>query len=351
MKILYISRTRLNYSLNAVYINGLRQNGVEVLSFKLPSNSLRSYFAALDFVRKNRADSDLMIVGYDSSSLAVFLRPFYRKKMVYCAVLPIYERLVVSRKLVGRFSPRGIFYWLIDFLAFHFADATMMESKNQIDHASRFYFTPKRKFIHSWIGVDENNFFYDPETEKFSKFTVLFRGVLMPEAGFEQVIHAAKILEGEEIDFLMLSGGLLLDKAEKLIKAIGPSDLKLISNLLSYDELRTLMQKCHLSLGQLSDHERLERTVPHKVFESLAMKLPYLTAANPAILELLKEGETCLTCVPADTRSLADRILWAKNNYHKTTEIAENGYRFFTNELGSANLARNLLNTLNNRDR
>lgn len=343
MKILYISRTRLNYSLNSVYIHGLRQNGVEILRFKMPSGGLGSYLAALSFVRKNKEDSDCLIMGYDSSILAVFLRMFYRKKMIYCAVLPVYERLIISRKLAGRLSLKRLYYWLIDFLAFHFANLTMMESNHQIDRVSKFYFISKDKFIRSWIGVDEDNFFFNSNIQKFPKFTVMFRGALMPEAGAEYVVRAAKILEQEDINFIMLSGGLLLDKIKKLIEETGLNNLELRSDLLSYEELREIMQKCHLSLGQLSDHERLRRTVPHKVYESLALKLPYLTAANAGILELLREGETCITCVSADASSLAEKILWAKNNPEELARMAQNGYQLYQDKLRTDILARNLL--------
>lgn len=343
MRILYLSRTRLNYSLNSVYIHGLRQNGVEVLRFKMPSGSLGSYLAALDFVRRNRADSDFMIVGYDSSILAVFLRLFYRKKIVYCAVLPIHERLIVSRNLAKRFSLKSIYYWLVDFLAFHSVNLIMMESNHQINHVGKFYFVPKNKFILSWIGVDENNFFFKPNIQKFPKFTVLFRGALMHEAGAEYVVKAAKILEKEDVNFLMLSGGLLLEQIKKLIEETGLNNLELRSNLLSYEELREIMQKCHLSLGQLSDHERLKRTVPHKVYESLALKLPYLTATNAGILELLKGGETCITCVSADANSLAEKILWARNNPQELERISQNGYQLYQDKLRTDILAKNLL--------
>jgi len=286
------------------------------------------------------------MVGYDSSLLAVFLRPFYGKKMIYCAVLPVYERLVTSRNLAGRWSLKGTYYWLIDFLAYRFSDLTMIESEHQIDYISSFYHISKDKFIQAWIGVDEGNFFYDPEIKKSPVFTVLFRGALMPEAGAKYVVQAAKILEKENIKFLMLSGGMLLNEVNGFIEKIKPRNLELRSEFLSYEELRTTMQKCHVSLGQLSSHPRLTRTVPHKVFESLALKLPYLTAANPGILELLQDGETCITCQPADVRSLADKILWLKNNYFLARKIAENGYKFYKKELASAVLAKNLINKI-----
>ncbi|GEM_PF-826388 len=345
-KIIYISYTRLDYSLNSVYIKGLRQNGAEVLCYKLPSKDIGSHLKALNFVRDNKKNSDALIVGYDSSNLAVFLRPFYWKKIIYSAVLPVYERLVFSRGLASPFSPKGIYYWLIDCLAFNFSNLIMVESNQQAEYISKSYFVSRKKLFRAWIGVDDDKFFYDPSIPKLPVFTVVFRGALMPEAGAEYVVQAAKILEGENIKFIMQSGGMLLDKIEKIKKELNPKNLELRSDLLPYEELRVLMQKCHLSLGQLSDHTRLDRTIPHKVYESLIMKLPYLTASNKGILELVKDGETCLACKPANARSLADKILWAKNNSQELEKIAKNGYEFYTQNLTPQIIAGRLLNKM-----
>ena len=141
----------------------------------------------------------------------------------------------------------------------------------------------------------------------------------------------------------MLSGGLLLDTISKLVEELKPTNLEFRSDLLSIEELRTTMQKCHLSLGQLSDHPRLERTIPHKAYESLAMRLPYLTASSAGILELLTAGETCITCRPADAQSIVEKILWAKDNPQELERIAQNGYQLYQEKLKPVTLARNLL--------
>ena len=103
------------------------------------------------------------------------------------------------------------------------------------------------------------------------------------------------------------------------------------------------MQKCHLSLGQLSDHIRLTRTLPHKIYETLSMNLPYLTAPSAGVLELLVSNETCILCNSADERSLAEKIVWAKNNTQEIGRIAENGYKLYQYRLRSQVLAKNLL--------
>ncbi|MDO8496895.1 MAG: glycosyltransferase [bacterium] len=341
--ILYLSHSRLKNSVNAVYIKGLVQSGKSVEAHGI-KKSLFGYFDALKKISKIKPD--VIIVGYDSPQLVIFCRLFTRKKIVYNALCSVYERMIVARGLYSKFSLPAIYYWLLDFFAVKAANLVMLETDSQISYFSKLFKVSRKKLVRAWTGVDEDIFFYDPAATKFLTFTVLFRGSLMPESGAEYVIQAAKILERENIKFIMLSGGLLLDKISKLVEELKPTNLEFRSDLLSIEELRTIMQKCHLSLGQLSDHPRLERTIPHKAYESLAMHLPYLTASNAGILELLTAGETCITCRPADARSVAEKIMWAKNNPQELEKIAQNGYQLFQEKLRSNILAKNLLDNL-----
>ena len=341
-KILYISRTRLDYSLNSVLIQGLRENNVHVSDIHVQKGVL-GLVKALSFYRRNSKDADLMIVGYNSQPLAFFLRPFCRKKIIYNAVLSEYERMVISRQLARKLSLKGIYYWLLDLLAVHSVDLILLESNEQANFFNKIFKVSKKKLYRNWIGCDEDKFYYDSSVPKQDVFTVLFRGALMPEAGTEYVVKAAKILENENINFVLIGGGLLLEKTEKLIKELAPKNLKHITDYVPYDALRTMMQSCHISLGQLSHHVRLKRTLPHKAYETLSMKLPYLTSANTGVLELLEPDETCILCSPADERSLADKILWAKDNPQELERIAENGHKLYQEKLRSVILARNLL--------
>ncbi|MDP3792323.1 MAG: glycosyltransferase [bacterium] len=342
-KIIYLTCTRPDYSLNSVLIKGLRENGVEVVEFHIKDRGMSGFVKALSFYRDNFKNADAIIVGYNSQILIPLLRLFCRKKIIYNAILSEYERMIISRELTPRFSIKAFYYWLIDFIAVHLADLTTIESNHQLNFFNRIFKVSKKKLYRRFIGVDEDKFFYDPAVSKYDTFTVVFRGALQPEAGAEYVVQAAKILERENIKFIMLSGGLLLDKINKLVEELKPVNLEFRSDLLPIEELRTVMQKCHLSLGQLSNHPRLERTIPHKIYESLTMRLPYLTASNAGILELLTAGETCITCGSADAQSVAEKILWAKNNPQELERIARNGYQLYQDKLKSHILAKNLL--------
>ena len=345
-KILYLTSTRPDYSLNAVLVKGLRENGVEVKEFYIQKPGISGWREAYSLYRLNAEMIDALLIGYNSQFLAIGLRPFCRHKMVYNAVLSEYERMIISRAAAARFSLKAIYYWLLDFLATHSADLTIVESDQQQLFFRKLFKISGRKVFRNYIGVPEEKFYHDPALSKSDTFTILFRGQFMPEAGIECVIEAAKRLESEKIKFLIIGGGIGLEKVKELIDKLNPTNLVLITDFLPDDKLRETMQRCHLSLGQVSGHERLNRTIPHKTYESLALKLPYLTAANPGILELLTPNKTCLTCSPAEAQALAEKILWAKNNYQIAANIGENGYQLFKTKLRAKQLAWNLIDQI-----
>ena len=51
-----------------------------------------------------------------------------------------------------------------------------------------------------------------------------------------------------------------------------------------------MLETCDVLLGQLSDHPRLNVTIPHKAFEAAAMGKPYLSSRATGIQEFLVEG-------------------------------------------------------------
>ena len=344
MRILYLSRSKMNHSVNAVYIKGLRLNGADVKEVFVRHDE---FFELIKYLVSNRKTFDSVFVGYDSPQLVILSKLFSRKKVTYNALCSVYERLIVSRAFAPPYSVKALYYWFLDFLSFNLADLTMVETDSQADYCAKFFLAPRKKFFRAWTGVDEEKFYFNPDIDKFSRFTVIFRGQFLPESGVEYAIKAAKILENEYINFIIHGGGFNADKIKKLVEDLKPKNLRMITDFLPAEELRTLMQKCHLSLGQLSDHPRLERTVPHKAFESLAMKLPYLTVSNKGVLELLKTGEVCVSCELASAESLAKKILWSKGHPQELERTAENGYLLYKDKLNSLVLAKKLLAHIN----
>jgi len=170
----------------------------------------------------------------------------------------------------------------------------------------------------------------------------------LPEAGVSHIIKAAKILEHKGINFLILGHGWLEKEIKSEISLLGLSNLQLIDQYVTDDELRDNMLSAHVSLGQFEKHERLSRTIPHKAFESLALGLPYITARFEGVEEILVSGENCLFVGPANPADLADQILLLKNDTALREKIARNGYELYKEKFTPEVLAQELLEKITN---
>ncbi len=344
LKILYLSNSRLSESVNGVYIRGLKENNVDVESFWVPKG-FRGTLSAIKTIYNSK--SDFIMIGYDSPILAIITYLVSETPVIYNSLCSVYERLVISRGLVSARSLKAFYYRFLDFWSFGSSDLLMLESNEQIDFCHNFFRVSKNRCICAYTGVDEGKFVYDPNIKKREVFTAIFRGAFLPEAGAELVVEAAKKLESKGVEIIIMGNGQKENQVSKLIERLAPKNLTWLKDFIPQDKLNEIMQSCHVSLGQLSNHPRLDRTIPHKAYESLAMGLPYLTAANRGLLELLKPDETCIVCRPENPDDLAIKILWAKENSEQLQKIANNGRHLFESKLTTAKLGRVIVERLN----
>ncbi|HVT75326.1 MAG TPA: glycosyltransferase family 4 protein, partial [Candidatus Paceibacterota bacterium] len=165
----------------------------------------------------------------------------------------------------------------------------------------------------------------------------------LPESGILTVIEAAKKLEGSNVDFLVIGRGFMYREVWAAMKGLAPKNVEIDEEFLPADELRRAMLSCHVSIGQVADHPRLKRTLPCKLFESLALKLPYITGKNTPLLELLTDGIDCISIEPGDAEGLANAVMRLKDDQTLREKIAEAGYEMYRNKMTSKTLAKRLL--------
>lgn len=347
-KICYFTLTKDIPPRDAVYLEGLKQNGIEIIECKDSSRSWRKFIALYKKHRLIRNEYDVLFVGYSAHTIVPFARLISTRKVIFNALGSLYEGIILSRKQYGFLGLNALYCLAVDFLAFHSASLNLVETNKQKEYLKKKFFIPDNKLIRAFTGVNENIFFYDPDIKKLADFTVLFRGKMLPESGVEYAVEAARIFQnsGTNIKLRIIGNGIMAEKVSKLIKDYRLKNIEWLSEKLTNDVLRIKMQECHLSLGQLSNHERLERTTPHKSFECTSMRIPYLTARNEGIAELLKENEDCFCCNPADAQELADKILELKKNPELLEKVADNAYQLYLKELTPKILAKRVLDAI-----
>lgn len=344
MKICYVNIVKPIYPRDIAILDGLKELGVEVLELYDDSPHLKKIWRLWKRHWKIRNNYDFLIVGYTGYILVPFFRLFTRKKIVFNALCSLYEGCVISRGESG--IHRKILYYAIDFIAFHLSFLISVESESQKEFIAKRYFLNEKKIIAVYTGTTDEDFIYDSAVQKDEIFTVLFRGNLTPESGIEYAIEAANILKNhKDIKFKILGRGNAAwnEKVAGMINENNLNNIEWKKEKLPIEELRKQMLQSHLSLGQLGNHERIERTIPHKVFDSLPLKLTILTARNRAVLELLDEGITCFCCNPADSKDLARKILEIKDQSQLREEVGESAYKLYKEKLTSKTLAQKLL--------
>jgi len=339
MKICYVSFV-LNNPRDQITLRGLRGNGVTVKEISCTGKGLNKYLKLIKEFHTYEKEYDLVMVGYASSVLVSVIRLFTHKKIIYNALATFYDSMVVSR------GKSFILYWLIDTLAFNLADQIFLECQAQKDLVVKiFKINPDKISVH-FVGTDDEQFYFDPAVPKLKQFTAVFRGMFLPEAGADVVILAAKELETTNIRVRIIGRGFLKSEIEKMVKRLKPANLELITETLPIETLRNKMLECHLSLGQLAIHPRVHTTIPHKVFESMAMKLPYLTGENKGVMEIITENETCFTVSPGDYKALANKISELRDDLERLSKVAENAYQLYQQEFTPKILAGKIIEEL-----
>ncbi len=348
MKICYFGIYDPEFGRNKVYMAGLRKLGHDVVECRDSSPGLLKY---IRLRRKHRAilkkgGYDALIVGYPGHVVVPFAKRISNKPVIFDALCTLYEGEVLSR---GKYRSNPLMRsWInyIDTKAAKSADIILVESQAQkAFFVERFALDPAT-IERIYTGCDENVFKPDLAQKKRDRFTVVFRGKFLPEAGVKHVVAAAKILEDSGVDFLILGHGFLEKEIREEIARLEPKNLEWLGDKLPPEDMARRMAECHVSLGQFEDHERLSRTIPHKAFESLALGLPYVTGRTAGASELLTDGKDCLMVNCADPKDLAAKILRLKNEPAVCAGLSKNGRFLYDTKLRPEMLARDIIQAI-----
>lgn len=277
-----------NYSRSGVYLN---QFIVEKESFELVqlTKDGKTFFSQLLKHQKIiRGEKSILIVMSPCGLLVPILKLISSRPIILDAGWPLTDSLLVGGN--RRFNKiKYLKIWIIDFISIHLANVAIFESNQQILHVSKLFKVKKSKLRRIFTGINEKRFEKMPlsnndlDFEKFlhiiGKDFVFFRGKNNAEAGISNIFEIAKYAS-KAYKFVIQTN--FIPKNLELV-----DNIILITNFLSDQNLLQLYEKCFLSIGQISNSVRLERTIPHKSFESALVGVPYLTLRRKGISEFL----------------------------------------------------------------
>lgn len=331
---------------DAFYIEGLRDRGVVVLECVDSSSRFGKYW---NLVRKHwavRNSYDVLFVGHTSTYVVPLARLISRKPIVFNALNPLYDSVVLEWGIHRPYSLGAMFIWLVDFLSFHFATAVLLETNEQIKNVHRTFFVPLKKLVRVWTTVDPRLYVSDSTIKKSGRFLCVFRGNVTQVTGAEHIIEAAQLLRNEDISFRFITRGKLISYFEQMMRKYDLHNIEFMTEFYPIEQLRKLMLEGHVLLGQFGTHVRLDRTIQFKTIEALAFGMPYITADLPGNRELLHDGVDCLFVHRGDPRDLADKILILKKDSVLRRHLGEAAYALYQKELAPPVLAEQVLQIL-----
>jgi glycosyltransferase involved in cell wall biosynthesis len=324
------------YSRSWTYYSQLSRTRANVFFHKINSKNL---FESLREIKKLYPTNSIFVISSPSQYLTFFSRIALSNQLYLDAGWSLFEGTVISRKRFGLFGATAIKNYLVDFISSHLVKGIFVESELQKLFYSRLFFVRKSKIEVIYTGVDEfamsPNMKFKPPTESNQK-VVLFRGKYNPEAGVEVLAKATFLLEAENISFWVFCPGL-------------PSDISFGKNTYvdtgfhSKSEFASLYAHALLSLGQLSNHPRLSRTIPHKAYEAAYTSTAYITARSQGILELFKEDHEILCFEPGNAQDLASKIFQVCFSPHLALEIGSKMNIRYLTKCSQSSLANEFL--------
>lgn len=345
MRVLYFGSYKPSYPRNRVIIDGLRENGVEVVECNeralFPWNLFKLFIKSFR-LKKNY---DFVLVGFPGQEIMFLAKLIFRKPIIFDVFTSHYMGYILDRKYFSPKSLRAKYYRFLDRWSCKLANLIILDTQAHIEYFAKEFNLPVSKFRRIWLGA--NTELHQPIVKSHTGvFSVLFWGSFIPLQGVEYIIQAAKILEREPIVFNLVGKGQTYDANKKLAEELSLKNVNFLGRV-SDESLANHISNTDICLGTFSDGLKADITIQNKIFESLASRKAMITEMTSSIVELLSDEQGVLFCRKADPNDLAQKIMTLKNDSALRAKVADGGYKLFLEKLTPQKIGQQLVHVLN----
>ncbi len=332
-----------DYPRNAVLRRGLELNGVRVSECRdragrrfwrrypalvrrwlglprPPSSPLRFLFVP-EFAQKD-------------VPLARLLARLTSRRVVFDPLASRYETKILDWRRKPEGSPSARWNRAIDRRAFRSSDLIIADTEAHKEYYGREFGVDPRRVAVIPVGFDDRIFLKDlgairpaiPDGK--APLTVLFFGSFLPLHGADEVVEAARIVAEADgsVTFRFIGSGQTLDLVRGLTEKYRLANVGFEGRLSQPELAERVARTADVCLGIFGRTEKADRVVPHKIFQSMALGKPVITARTPAASEFFADRQDILFSRRGEPRDLAEAILELKRDAALRAKIAQNGY-------------------------
>ena len=342
-RVAFIGAFDPDYTRHAVIRTGLEQNGVEVRLLAIPKNS-NTLLRIQHLIRSFRQvrDCDLVFIPAFNQltvPLAWLLGHVYRKRVVVDYLVGLTD-LIADRGQVARW--REWLYKRID--RFNTQRLTTLTDTQAHKTIFQKLWGGKLEKMHILpVGYREalQVAMKDPPVDSF---VAQYLGSFIPFHHVETIIRAADLLrEMPQIQFELIGDGQTFEVNRQLAESLALENVRFVKGFIQPPELLDILSRASLFLGVFGDSEKTLYVVPTKVYESMVLKRPIVTADSPALREFFTVGEHLVTVASNDPQALAEAIRELAEDRDLRKRLARQGAEKVQHEFSPKRIGEQLL--------
>jgi glycosyltransferase involved in cell wall biosynthesis len=301
------------YPRNLILRRGLAMADVGVSECNAPRecSTLRKVPILLRQFRSLQIRPDAIVLaefGQALAPLAWWLARQTGARLVVDAFTSIYDSAVWDRGSARPGSAAARRYALIDRAALRLADLILTDTAQHRDYFVRTFGAPQQKFAVIPVGASREWFTAPDASGEGNGLLAQFYGSYIPLHGVEVILQAiGKLGADSGLRFELVGRGQTYAEARALADTLGLS-ATLFREPVAAERLPALVARADISLGIFGTTPKAARVIPNKVFQTLALGKPVITADTPALRECFTPGEHLLATPPGDAEALAESI-------------------------------------------
>ena len=349
LRVCYFGAYDPEYPRNLILRRGLAMAGARVTECNAPRNvSTRRKIPILSRqFHSLECHPDVIVLAEFGQALAPLAWRLARRvgaMLIVDAFTSVYDSAVWDRKTARPGSLTAMRYRLIDRVALRLADLALTDTAQHCDYFSKMFGAPARKFVVVPVGAPREWFETPDASSGENGLLVQFYGSYIPLHGVEVIVRSIhKLGKQPGLRFELIGRG---QTYAGVRAAADELDLPGIAfrESVAADKLPALVARANISLGIFGVTPKAARVIPNKVYQTLALGKPVITADTLALRERFTPGEHLLATPPGDSDALAEAIRTLAGNAALRAELGRRGQRAaaaFTEEaLGKQLVAR-----------
>ncbi|HKZ70735.1 MAG TPA: glycosyltransferase, partial [Anaerolineales bacterium] len=247
--------------------------------------------------------------------------------LVFDPAISFYEDWVLVQNAYHPFSVRGLYFRLIDEVAFRLADYVLWYMPADCPYFAKVFPTLCDKQSWSPPAIDERILSPLPLKPPGSEFVVHLNSSYLLTHGIDVVLRAAKLLMDDgSIVFDLVGRGPTYESMVELAKSLRLNNV-FFRDTIPIEELPEAYRDADVCLGAFRDDAKLARLIELKIISALASARPVIAADSPLKRQFFRPDEEIVLVPPGNPGALADAIRRLRADPAWRARLAEAGQR------------------------